>query len=743
MDADIFKKGSAWAVKIGLFAIPFIPLLISSSLLFPFITGKNFTFRIIVEIIFALYLGLAYFAPEYRPRLSALFKAVTVFMLILLAADMLGPNPYRSFFSNYERMEGFMMLSHLYLYFVMLLAVFKTRRDWMIFLHLTLAASVMVSYFALLQRLGFRVSLQGGFRVDSTIGNPTYLAAYLLFHVWLLLILIYEFWKKWWLEAIYGLVLLFELAIIYFTATRGAAVALLAVGILFALVVVIFWPRVFPKVPYARKFAAAFLVLLILIPFGLWQLRSTEFVKKNQTLFRLTNYSFNESTIRSRFSIWGMALKGFQERPLLGWGQENFYLVFQKYYNPALWSQEPWFDRSHNVFFDWLIHAGILGLLGYLAIFGAAFWSIVSAFRKNFLPVWTGFAFLGLFLTYFLQNLFVFDNFNTYMLFFAFLAYSEYRTAPAEVRQAGFDPKKLLSAWVISGAALLLVLTSGYFLHIKPIQEGRALIKVLQTFRGGNSIDILIAAFKNTLSYRSFGDGEVQEQLLSMTRAVLASPGVPAADKKKLAQYAIEETRPKAISPNRDVKHTLFFGSLLTQAGELDPVYYPEAEQVLKDAVNLSPSKQTVYFELAQYYLSVGKLGPAAEVLQKGWELDKSFAVAGAHLWFVSILAQRPDLISAVQATTRYIDLDEGSIFRIAFAYQKVQDYNSAMTAYKELIRVAPQNAKYRAIYAALLANAGRLNEARLEAEEAVRLDPSLKGETEEFLKLLGPRKTQ
>lgn len=764
MEADIFKKASAWTVKIGLFIVPFVSLLVSSSMLFPFITGKNFTFRIIVEIIFALWAGLAFFAPEYRPRRSALFKAVSVFMLILLAADLFGPNPYRSFFSNYERMEGFMMLAHLYLYFVMLSSVFKTRRDWMIFFHAVIAAGVLVSLVgwlqhycadssnasfcsALAERLSKNsilssiplISRQGGFRVDSTIGNPTYLAAYLLFQVWLLAILIYEFGKKWWAQALYALILLFELAIIYLTATRGAVLALLIAGTLFALAVVFFWPKVFPKAPQGRKFAAGLLILLVLIPAALWRARSSEFVRSSPALFRLTNYSFKERTILSRFMIWGISVKGFLERPVLGWGQENFYLVFQKYYNPALWSQEPWFDRSHNVFFDWLIHAGMLGLLGYLAIFGAVFWSIVSALRKNLIQAWVGLALMGLFLAYFLQNLFVFDNLNTYMLFFAFLAYSEYLSVPAPrfSKELRFDSGRLVAAGAVSVAALFLILAAGYLLHVKPIREGQALIKAMRVFRGGSSVDDLIGAFESALLYRTFGDGEVKEQLAGMARAVLASPNVSAEVKKKFAQYAIEETRPGAIAPNRDVKHALLFGSLLSQAGELDPAYFQEAERILLDASKLAPSKQAVYFELAQFYLSAGKLDQAVEVLQKAWELDKNFAVAGAHLWFAGILAQRPDLISQVRTATRYIDLDEGSLFRIAFAYQTTKDYGSALEVYKELVRVAPQNSKYRATYAALLANAGRRDEARLEAQEAVKLDPSLKGETEQFLKIL------
>ena len=149
----------AWVVKIGLFAIPFLPLYVSTSMLFPFITGKNFTFRIITEIIFVFWVWLAAVNPEYRPKLTWLFKAVSVFTLIVFLADILGPNPYRSLFSNFERMEGFMMIGHLYLYCLMLSSVFR-KRDWMIFFHSTLAASLLVSYVGLLQKLVYRISLQ-------------------------------------------------------------------------------------------------------------------------------------------------------------------------------------------------------------------------------------------------------------------------------------------------------------------------------------------------------------------------------------------------------------------------------------------------------------------------------------------------------------------------------------------------------------------------------------------------------
>src|SRR3989338_9056519 len=60
----------------GLFLIPLIPVIVAGGesftafffpdLLFPFITGKNFAFRIIIEIIFASWILLALLEPKYR-----------------------------------------------------------------------------------------------------------------------------------------------------------------------------------------------------------------------------------------------------------------------------------------------------------------------------------------------------------------------------------------------------------------------------------------------------------------------------------------------------------------------------------------------------------------------------------------------------------------------------------------------------------------------------------------------------
>jgi O-antigen ligase len=111
------------------------------------------------------------------------------------------------------------------------------------------------------------------------------------------------------------------------------------------------------------------IVALIVVAGGLWLARDTAFVRSIEPLARLTSITYSEGTIMSRFMNISMAWEGFKERPILGWGQENYAAVFDKNYNPAMYAQEPWFDRTHNVILDWLIAGGILGLLAYLSLY--------------------------------------------------------------------------------------------------------------------------------------------------------------------------------------------------------------------------------------------------------------------------------------------------------------------------------------------------------------------------------------
>ena len=190
-------KAISWILKGGLLLTPFLVFVVTRSLYFPFITGKNFTFRILTEILAVIWVYAALRYPRFRPRSSPVAWAVIGFIAVMGIATIFSLSPYRSFWSNFERMEGYIGLLHLFLYFLLLSSVFTSERDWRIFFHTSLAASVIISFYAIGQLAGTFAIHQGGTRVDATFGNATYLAAYLLFHIFFALWFLLRSRERW------------------------------------------------------------------------------------------------------------------------------------------------------------------------------------------------------------------------------------------------------------------------------------------------------------------------------------------------------------------------------------------------------------------------------------------------------------------------------------------------------------------------------------------------------------------
>src|SRR3989344_9111447 len=138
-----------WGALSALFLALFVPFILAAgswgvpNLFFPYITGKNFVFRILIELAFLCYILLALKEPKYRPRASLIMWAVLAFVAWMAVATVLSVDPIRSFWSNFERMEGYIGLLHLFFYFFLLASLFRSERDWSVFFHTSLAASVI------------------------------------------------------------------------------------------------------------------------------------------------------------------------------------------------------------------------------------------------------------------------------------------------------------------------------------------------------------------------------------------------------------------------------------------------------------------------------------------------------------------------------------------------------------------------------------------------------------------------
>ena len=167
--------------------ILFVPTLISESLLFPFITGKNFWFRTLTLIAAILFAYVVYKKQELVKTLTPIHTAFSIFVGVLLLADILGVNPMRSLFSGFERMEGWFTHALLLLLFLLLTQIVRTLDVWRDIFKVSLIANAYVLFFGFSQYFGtLNLFQQSADRIDATLGNAAYLGGYAMMYAFIL-----------------------------------------------------------------------------------------------------------------------------------------------------------------------------------------------------------------------------------------------------------------------------------------------------------------------------------------------------------------------------------------------------------------------------------------------------------------------------------------------------------------------------------------------------------------------------
>ena len=473
----------------------------------------------------------------------------------------------------------------------------------------------------------------------------------------------------------------------------------------------------------------------IIIPVGIFFLKDTSFVRSNPTLARLTSLSLKERTITSRFTIWSMGWEGFKEHPLLGWGPDNYNIVFSKYFKPELWRQEPWFDRSHNIVFDWLINAGILGVVGYFGMIGIAISVLWRNFLRQNLSVENTLLLSTLLIVYVFQNLFVFDQIATYIGLFAVFAYvnsfsaDERKGAAASKDNGSGGQKNLKPNNSVSAAPVFLLIPLAllaYSVNIRPLLVNLNLLDAL-TIQGQN-IPLAFEKLTKALSYNTLGKEEVKEQLIKFSLSAGASPELSVDFRDKILRRAIEEAQKGVVENPLDPRANLFLGTIYQKVGLSD-----QAIAVFNKAIELSPKKQQIYFELADIYLQNGDYSKATEVLEKSFNLDRGYNQAGLNLAATYILAGRQndadkillELFGAVEVPNQIL----------TSVYSRIKDYDRLIGVWRAFVKDSPDNLEYRKSLsgAYLLADD---NQSAIQAlEEAAQVIPEFRSEAESLIK--------
>jgi len=615
----IVEKICLGIIQWGTYLILFTPLIISGKFFFPFVGPKSLYFMALVEIVFAAYLFLAISLPKYRPKFNILLVAIILFMVILVLSTVFGADFSRSFWSKYERMGGLLMWSHLFAFFVATFSTFQ-KKDWLRVFEISIMVAIFVSILAILTERGIGPLVKTGFetRQGATLGNSSFLASYLLFNVFLALYLFLIKTRK---EAkiFFGASFAFITITLFLSTGRAATLAFIG-----GIILLFFLKLIFCEKGSLRL--AGILLLIIFLVGGILIIFSSLEPEEN-VIQRVMAEKFSIGLGKDRPLVWSVGLKGWRERPWLGWGLENFNLVFTKNFDSRIFISEIygsdiWYDRAHNIVVDTLVANGILGFLTYLGIFGSTLYILWKGYLSQKIEFITAGLFSVVLFSYFLQNLTVFDMVSSFMMFFLVLGFVGSIASPKDSDLESSEEKAFFfKPWIIPVILILFILSFFYFI-VQPLRSNYYLIVGFRTADSGKRF----ALYEKSLEISPLGKDQIRE--------AIANRELPKYTQREIVETIPLETQKQELDflsqeLEKNIKESpLLFSSYLTLGkvynayGRIDPSKFNQAQEVLEKSIEVSPGNQQGYWTLAQTKLFLGKFDEAISILEKAVELE-------------------------------------------------------------------------------------------------------------------------
>jgi O-antigen ligase/tetratricopeptide (TPR) repeat protein len=375
--------------------VALVPLVFDPSSDAPFVVPKALLSHALAYVLAGVMLGLAIqFGRSLFVR-SWLHVPVLAFLGVSVVATIFAADRITALYGEHARMVGLGTIADgVLLYFAIVLLV-RTRAETIGVIGSGLGAAGVVLLYEFAQlasRDPFRWSVNGAIRPFSAIGQSTNLGLYLAVAVVaaaacaLLAPRIAR-----WLRASLLVLSVVALAGLVATQTRSGLLGLVTgFGLLLVLTFIGYPDRRARLISLAAAVGAIALlgVVLIFTPLGARVLTTVQFTPEPGT--NAETDPRLEQSADVRLALYRVALDMVRERPLLGYGPDDFAVGLAKYRG----ENEP-FEVQHGLTtsaHSWIAHvaagSGVLGILSFVGIAGYALWLTV---RTGFRPVaWIG-----------------------------------------------------------------------------------------------------------------------------------------------------------------------------------------------------------------------------------------------------------------------------------------------------------------------------------------------------------------
>lgn len=635
------------------------PLFFIRTSVYPEVHSKMLFFQSVIEIMFFLWLSVIVVDKRFRVRWTPLTIALVVFAAALLLTAFTGVDFSRSFWSTQARSLGVVTFLHA-IAFSFVLASLRKEIPWQKLFVASLATSMVVCAIAFIQTkapgiLISQESVSSAGRPGLTFGNPSFMAGYLLFHVfiagWLLVERVKSAEKRKisiWEKGFYAIAIGMNVIAIVLSQTRGAMIGL-GVGMFAFLALLAFFSG---RKRVVRATIAVFAITMMCIVFFVathahpfW--KRVPIVNRFQELISFQNFS---QAFLPRIAALSAAGSGILERPVVGWGWENFNVVFDKFYNPRTLSfgyTETRFDKPHNYVLEYFVAGGVLVGGAFIGILLALLYELfVIVRRKSILVPVMGYGVFAATVAIFVNNFFIFETLGALMMTYFVFGWVDamYRNTRDERelvvskhQKKDATMKKKTWGFGVAGATLLAIIFVYYFGYLPTLAARYQALGFLSInndpIRG---MDFLRKAKDISQPYQWI---VMRDFAMAASQTYFYNSDVVPPDIAKEGLRAMEQV--VAEHPNDAYNHYAFV-DIYNQVSDIDPDrILPLAEKEAARALELSPNRQEVLFSLAKTKTLKGDKKAALEILGKAVLLNDN--AYDAHFYYGLLLFENSD----------------------------------------------------------------------------------------------------
>jgi O-antigen ligase len=702
--------------KLSLWVLALAPIVVTPTAFYPAVFGKMMLLRLALLVtsgaLFYLFIDQPKFRLEMRGKIAAaarnpLMLSMVSFITALIISTILAVSPSQAFFGDLERAEGLLGLLGYFVFFVYSYLLFD-RNDWVVFFKINVAVSIISFVKAATEFAG------GSARAEAWAGNPEFLAGYFLFAIFCAVIVYMASAKRslWQYAALGGGTA--SLLGVALTQTRGAFLGLgiAALGLITCGIVKGKNSKLFAG-KNARTVSLALLVIIIAGGGLFMATKDASLWQKVPGISRIAKADVaSANSIKTRQISLGVSIRAATHagivRGLFGYGPDNFNVAFNRFYDPSFYEFERnWLDRAHNKLADVAVMNGAVGLLAYLAIWLAA--GYLTVWRRPTSAERLAIALFGA--AYFTFLTTVFDQFTTYIPFFATLAFLLFVSAtkpslPQEitikkkrktkVKESGpKNPLDIITLGLMS-VALLWAVAVWTFIPFAQQSGYKSMVESMND-------PATTADMGSVFTPYNFAQEEMRSRFLAATTKNY---------RKNSAEYELflksialmdEAESKEAHSPKYLLPLGLAYDQKALATKNMSD--WKKAEGYYRRALVLAPQKQDIAYALAANLDYQHRSNEAVSVMQEELKADPQAAASHYYLGYTISEQGEGHYAAAMKETeigltyflyNQYYPANSGATYKkFATYFFNTKDKDNFITALARLSKISPETKLY------------------------------------------------